>query len=102
MHWFWRAVIAVGAGTIGGCGVYAIVVTETGAFGGPTLPPMWRWLAAAGFFAGFASSAAVSLGVFWLLVRRRMRFDLETRCRKCDYILRGITEPRCPECGERI
>ncbi len=26
----------------------------------------------------------------------------ETRCRKCGYILRGITEPRCPECGERI
>ncbi len=26
----------------------------------------------------------------------------ETRCRKCQYILRGITEPRCPECGERI
>ena len=28
--------------------------------------------------------------------------DLETRCRSCGYILRGITEPRCPECGERI
>ena len=26
----------------------------------------------------------------------------ETHCRKCDYILRGISEPRCPECGERI
>jgi hypothetical protein len=26
----------------------------------------------------------------------------ETRCRKCDYILRGLSEPRCPECGERI
>lgn len=27
---------------------------------------------------------------------------VETRCRKCAYILKGITEPRCPECGERI
>jgi rubrerythrin len=26
----------------------------------------------------------------------------ETRCRKCGCILRGISEPRCPECGERI
>jgi hypothetical protein len=26
----------------------------------------------------------------------------ETRCRKCNYILRGISEPRCPECGEKI
>jgi hypothetical protein len=29
-------------------------------------------------------------------------FDGETRCRKCGYILRGITEPRCSECGEQI
>ena len=28
--------------------------------------------------------------------------DDECRCRKCKYILRGITEPRGPECGERI
>ncbi|MHC4672725.1 MAG: hypothetical protein ACYTBZ_09595, partial [Planctomycetota bacterium] len=28
--------------------------------------------------------------------------DNETRCRRCGYILRGITEPRCPECGEKI
>jgi len=26
----------------------------------------------------------------------------ETRCRKCGYILKGITEPRCSECGEQI
>ena len=24
------------------------------------------------------------------------------KCRKCGYILRGIPEPRCSECGERI
>ena len=28
--------------------------------------------------------------------------DGETRCRKCGYILKGLTEPRCSECGERI
>ena len=28
--------------------------------------------------------------------------DSETRCRRCGYILRGITETRCPECGEAI
>ena len=26
----------------------------------------------------------------------------ELRCRRCHYILRGLTEPRCPECGEAI
>ncbi|MCZ6653216.1 MAG: hypothetical protein O7D91_09340 [Planctomycetota bacterium] len=25
-----------------------------------------------------------------------------TRCGKCGYILKGLTEPRCSECGERI
>lgn len=28
--------------------------------------------------------------------------DGECHCRNCDHILRGITEPRCPECGEKI
>lgn len=28
--------------------------------------------------------------------------DGEPRCRKCRHILRGLTEPRCPECGEPI
>ena len=26
----------------------------------------------------------------------------ETRCRRCGYILRSLTEPRCPECGEKF
>lgn len=28
--------------------------------------------------------------------------DRLTRCGACGHILRGLTEPRCPECGERI
>jgi ribosomal protein S27AE len=28
--------------------------------------------------------------------------ESETRCRRCGIILRGLTEPRCPECGESI
>lgn len=28
--------------------------------------------------------------------------DTYTRCRKCHYILAGLSEPRCPECGEAI
>ncbi|UCC32256.1 MAG: hypothetical protein JSU86_08225 [Phycisphaerales bacterium] len=39
----------------------------------------------------------------WVLVTYTYRRgDHETRCRKCKYILRGITDPRCPECGEPI
>lgn len=49
----------------------------------------------------YALTAVACLGwvLTWLSVRRP---DNETRCRKCGYILRGLTEPRCPECGERI
>jgi hypothetical protein len=39
--------------------------------------------------------------VFMVLCRRRIA-DSETRCRSCSYILRGLTEPRCPECGQVI
>ncbi len=28
--------------------------------------------------------------------------DCETRCRRCGYILRGLREPRCSECGQEI
>ncbi len=28
--------------------------------------------------------------------------DGHTRCGKCGYILKGLTEPRCSECGEKI
>lgn len=30
------------------------------------------------------------------------RRDRETRCRRCEHVLRGLTAPRCPECGEAI
>ncbi len=31
------------------------------------------------------------------------RKDIEhLRCLKCGYILKGLSEPRCPECGQRI
>ncbi len=39
-----------------------------------------------------------------LMVYSRLRGPAigETRCRACGHLLRGLTEPRCPECGERI
>ena len=36
----------------------------------------------------------------WIALHRPR--DADCRCRKCGYILRGISEPRCPECGERV
>lgn len=51
------------------------------------------------------SPALLALCVYGLLQRWTSGKGVEsgeTRCRKCGYILRGISEPRCPECGERI
>ena len=42
--------------------------------------------------------------VYWLLTRQ-IDTDYsvgETRCRRCNHILRGLSEPRCPECGEMV
>jgi hypothetical protein len=39
--------------------------------------------------------------VTYELLRRPARHE-PLRCLKCGYILKGLSEPRCPECGERI
>jgi hypothetical protein len=42
---------------------------------------------------------------FALLTRRfgpSRNADPHSRCRRCDYILNGLSQPRCPECGEAI
>lgn len=44
------------------------------------------------------------IGVFFAVLQAAKlgQRDYETRCRKCQYILKSLVEPRCPECGERI
>jgi hypothetical protein len=86
----------------------ATAITQTGWIGG-ALPPG----APKGNFTGPAHLAAAWLvyvttmlpaiiAIVLIVHARRAPSDAETRCRKCAYILRGITEPRCPECGEKI
>jgi hypothetical protein len=46
-----------------------------------------------GLFAG--------IGVFqWLAGRQPRPADEHARCGNCGYILTGLVEPRCPECGK--
>ena len=111
MHWFWRAVIAVWAAG-GGTLLVSVLLWK------PIDAAYWwlvgHWGASTGM--PVLADAAASLILFELpvliaglvgygVVTRLFgptRREAETRCRKCDYILRGLTEPRCPECGERI
>jgi hypothetical protein len=112
MHWVWRVAIAVVvAGIYGGLSVAAFedmheAIAEF----------VVGLLGMGGTWGGWQSGVAVALAwfmpvtllaftVYGLLTRflgPRSTHNGETRCRKCRYILRGISEPRCPECGERI
>ena len=87
MHWFWRATIAVVL-------VAGVVGSLVSLLGG-------------NFLAGTVGTAIICSFSILLYAGMEMLSDEkpkpnETRCRKCHHILRGITEPRCPECGERI
>ena len=60
----------------------------------------WGWVTE---WTAFLSLAAPPIFVAVLIYGLGKPFtDTETRCRNCGYILRGLTEPRCPECGEGI
>ena len=103
MHWRWRAVFAIGLSCI--CGapfvyfiddVFPVALRLTAKFGQrPTL-----------FAMGVLLPMLGVLAIYGLLTKyvgpETAISDGETRCRKCQHILRGLSEPRCPECGERI
>ena len=108
LHWFWRGLIAVLCGV--GCGqmFFSVANHIQIAISGSPANLVYRhqphaWLSGLGVAAFFCSTIAgvgvYALATHWFGPRRA---DDETRCRTCGYILRGIMEPRCPECGERI
>ena len=109
LHWIWRASVAVSAGAI------LVGSTALSVFI-PTPEAIRRWMEATSglsFSADFALSATIVLipymsvpaavyGVLTHYYGPEPLRNKETRCRKCGYILRGIPEPRCSECGERV
>ncbi|HOW73631.1 MAG TPA: hypothetical protein PKY77_23775 [Phycisphaerae bacterium] len=112
IHWVWRAVIAVAAGW-----GYAflsltvlrvvhdkikIAITDV-LTGGNVRGPFW--LESIGISVSYFLPAILLTVIAYGVLMRPFEPTpdaRETRCRKCGYILRGISEPRCPECGERI
>ncbi len=47
--------------------------------------------------------AAVATSLTYAYLRRPADWaDGHLHCLKCGYILKGLSQPRCPECGERI
>ena len=119
MHWFWRAAIAVGAGcAFIVCGHVFFLLHQLSTlladavyytfevFG--WLNEMPQMIDGNVYIVRDVIWYSVPITIAVMLYAMLSRFagpaqvTNETRCRKCDYILRGITEPRCPECGERI
>ena len=105
VHWFWRAVIALGIGAHLAAPIrgeltiwFSALMTRQGS---PTLQAIGLF----GVFGVGIITVALSTVPVYMLLGRFIASPApygETRCRKCNYILRGLTEPRCPECGERI
>ena len=59
--------------------------------------PLWEFFIFNVFLAGSTATAVLAH-----VLTPREKKDGHTRCGKCGYILKGLTEPRCSECGERI
>ncbi len=60
-----------------------------------------RWLFFVSFAVAFVPGPIIATVLVHMLTPREKK-DGHTRCGKCGYILKGLTEPRCSECGERI
>lgn len=126
MHWFWRATIAVLFSMLCAASsyfpalatvppwmwwwrayhstVFSVAADLTGFSINSRRAAPPAFMAIMGIVAALPTVviAFTAFGVLTWFLRPRQLIDPETRCRRCGYILRGITEPRCPECGERI
>lgn len=82
-------------------------VTSTYGWGGVPSPPYWFHVLIQNMkrYSWELAVLATAIGVYHLLARwshaRRPR-DGITRCGLCGYNLRGLSKPRCPECGTPI
>jgi hypothetical protein len=101
MHWFRRAAISVVIGVFS-----CICAFNVFLYFQNMLKPYSDLRVVILLFLVPLFSQIIGVSIYGLLTRyfhpKRLYFDGETRCRKCGYILRGIREPICSECGERI
>ena len=111
LHWFWRAALATLVGWVYVGLVMSQIIPQPDRLSkaADRLVRHWPggshvWMPALIIPAlYFLPAFLIVLTVYGLLTWYCGPLtDSETRCRKCGYILRGISEPRCPECGERI
>jgi hypothetical protein len=112
VHWFWRAVIALVV-VIGfevwyfahGWNTLFDLAYASFHRGGMPIRVGWRMQSSVSSVVAYLPIlfvAFVTYGLLSYFLGRRGTADGETRCRTCGHILRGISEPRCSECGQDI
>ncbi|MCH8851065.1 MAG: hypothetical protein IID41_00270 [Planctomycetes bacterium] len=94
--WLRIIVSAIGGG-IAGYAVYRLGLIVISRSGGSAQ----RWLVMF-FLLSIFSTGPIATAVLAHVLTPKEILDGHTRCGKCGYILKGLTEPRCSECGERI
>jgi len=108
LHWFWRATISVAVGYLS-CICFAFMYNDARSglynlLGFLMTNRFATWVQNHDVIPCVVLPTMLTTVLVFILMTHFARSvsDRETRCRKCGYILRGITEPRCSECGERI
>ena len=91
-------VLRVSAAAVGGCVSGALVLFLVAVW----MQPMTQALEVAMLGGCLVVTSLTTVGAFYVLGARSSPQDGHTYCGHCGYILKGITEPRCPECGEQI
>ena len=89
-----RVVVATVAGSVSGVLVlFALAVW---------MQPMTLALEVAMLGGCLVITSLTTVGALYVIGARSFRQDGHTYCGHCGYILKGITEPRCSECGQEI
>ncbi len=98
LHWFWRSLITWFAAVV--CAVLGFLVYGQSVYGfigfyynDYNLTTSMLLVASHGCIP-----TLVGIGVYDWLSAPRWEGN-HTRCGRCGYILSGLQEPRCPECG---
>lgn len=103
--WFWFGVITfaasvvtgeLGPGDQSGWTVYSLV-SRSLAYGSASTR-----IAACVYILHRLTLIAAGLGFFMACFKRARLDHSHIKCLKCGYILKGLKEPRCPECGWQI
>ena len=89
-----RLIVSAIVGGLAGFAIWMVgkTVLHWGRPPGPPTPAWWWTFFQSIFFTGPIIAAVLA----------HMLTPKKTLCRKCGYILKGLTEPRCSECGEKI